>query len=78
MSPVTQAYAGTITRVFADGSCAVVKLESPVFGKQHAVIGSRTKGRIAKMNGVGRLVPETPVKGEAVDGPDAAIAVTVD
>ena len=71
-------YEGTISSTTPDGCAAIVQLDKAVAGKSFAVISADTEGRIKVMNGVGRLKAKTRVIGEAVNGPEALRALSVE
>lgn len=73
----TVSFAGTISKVTADGSAAVVTLSTNVNGRSLAVISSDTTGRSRIVNKQGRLQNGSQVVGLAKPGPDALKVVEV-
>lgn len=70
-------FEGQITSTTPEGREAIVTLDVPVQGMTYAVISFNTIGRVAVMNGKGRLKANTRVRGCAVRGVDALRAVSV-
>lgn len=70
-------YSGVIAFVLRNGRSAIVKLDQKTHDREYAVVSDRTLGRIALMNGKGRLPEGVKVMGEAVDGAEALRAVSV-
>jgi hypothetical protein len=71
-------FAGTIEAITRDGRSGVVALDHAIAGKDFAVISPETNGRIALMNGVGRLEKDLPVQGEAELGSEGLRAVYIE
>jgi hypothetical protein len=73
-------FAGTIRTITRDGRSGVVVLDASVqaiLGKEFAVISPDTRGRIALMNGVGRLQAGAHVNGTAEEGSEALRVLSV-
>lgn len=70
-------FAGTITKVTADGRSAVVTLNEAVEGVGLAVISPETKGRVSIMESTGHLESGRRVVGIATRGVDALRVVSV-
>lgn len=75
---MVERFVGTITKVSEDERSAIVTLDHIVAGKGYAVITPDTKGRIKLMNGKGKLMTDTPVRGTADTGIDALRALEVE
>jgi hypothetical protein len=71
-------FKATISAVSDDGRSALARLAVIVHGKKYVVISPRAKGHVEAMNGVGRLVLGSLVKGEAVVGIEALDAINVE
>ncbi len=71
-------FAGTIEAITRDGRSGVVALNHTISGKNFAVISPETNGRIALMNGVGRLEKGVAVQGEAETGSEGLRAVYIE
>jgi len=73
----TFSFSGRISVTTPDGRSAFVRLDEMIDGKDVVVISPETEGRIAVMNGVGRLEEGVLVEGEAEAGPEALRAVSI-
>jgi hypothetical protein len=71
-------FAGKIEAITRDGRSGVVALDRAISGKTFAVISPDTNGRIALMNGVGRLEKGFAVQGEAEAGSEGLRAVYIE
>jgi hypothetical protein len=71
-------FSGVIRAATPDGRSGVVVLDRPHEGKEYVVISSDTKGRVELMNGKGKLVAETRVKGQATVGSQSLLAISVE
>jgi len=75
MEPIT--FSGSVTKVTPDGRSAIVTLDRPVSGRRFAVISPDTQGRLALMDGDGRIQAGQRVGGKGVPGPESIRAATV-
>ncbi len=72
-------FTGVIRAASPDGRTGIVALDRPYNGElEFAVISSDTKGRVQLMNGKGRLVKDTRVKGQATVGSQSLVAIMVE
>jgi hypothetical protein len=71
-------FEGTIQAISRDGRSGVVALDTAISGKTFAVISPDTSGRVALMNGIGRLEKGTPVQGEAELGSEGLRAISIE
>lgn len=74
----TVTFSGTIRAITPDGANGVVILTNDVCGKTYAVISPETRGRVALMNGIGRLQEGAHVRGVAEEGSEALRAITIE
>lgn len=71
-------FVGVIRATTPDGRSGVVVLTVPCQGKEYAVISTETKGRVALMNGSGRLEKDMRVRGHAAIGTQSLMVLDVE